>query len=103
MSGTSKRENTMSFTGNTQAGTVVASGTTVTGLMTKYGITPETIGIFATLCGILLTIIMIYGHIRRIRNESAERKEKEIIARIEREKAEIELAEMRRKLLDPAQ
>ena len=93
----------MSFTGNTQAGTVVASGTTVTGLMTKYGITPETIGIFATLCGILLTIIMIYGHIRRIRNESAERKEKEIIARIEREKAEIELAEMRRKLLDPAQ
>lgn len=93
----------MSFTGNTQAGTVVASGTTVTGLMTKYGVTPETIGIFATLCGILLTIIMIYGHIRRIRNESAERKEKEIIARIEREKAEIELAEMRRKLLDPAQ
>jgi hypothetical protein len=93
----------MSFTGNTQAGTLVASGTTVTGLMTKYGITPETIGIFATLCGILLTIIMIYGHIRRIRNESAERKEKEIIARIEREKAEIELAEMRRKLLDPAQ
>ena len=93
----------MSFTGNTQAGTLVASGTTVTGLMTKYGITPETIGVFATLCGILLTIIMIYGHIRRIRNESAERKEKEIIARIEREKAEIELAEMRRKLLDPAQ
>lgn len=93
----------MSFTGNTQAGTLVASGTTVTGLMTKHGITPETIGIFATLCGILLTIIMIYGHIRRIRNESAERKEKEIIARIEREKAEIELAEMRRKLLDPAQ
>lgn len=93
----------MSFTGNTQAGTVVASGTTVTGLMTKYGITPETIGIFATLCGILLTIIMIYGHIRRIRNESAERKEKEIIARIEREKAEIELAEMRRKMNNPAQ
>lgn len=93
----------MSFTGNTQAGTLIASGTTVTGLMTKYGITPETIGIFATLCGILLTIIMIYGHIRRIRNESAERKEREIIARIEREKAEIELAEMRRKLLDPAQ
>lgn len=93
----------MSFTGNTQAGALVASGTTMTGLMTKYGITPETIGIFATLCGILLTIIMIYGHIRRIRNESAERKEKEIIARIEREKAEIELAEMRRKLLDPAQ
>lgn len=92
----------MSFTGNTQAGTLVASGTTVTGLMTKYGITPETIGIFATLCGILLTIIMIYGHIRRIRNESAERKEKEIIARIEREKAEIELAEMRRKMNDPA-
>lgn len=93
----------MSFTGNTQAGTVVASGTTVTGLMTKYGVTPETIGIFATLCGILLTIIMIYGHIRRIRNESAERKEKEIIARIEREKAEIELAEMRRKMNNPAQ
>lgn len=93
----------MSFTGNTQAGTVVASGTTVTGLMTKYGITPETIGIFATLCGILLTVIMIYGHIRRIRNESAERKEKEIIARIEREKAEIELAEMRRKMNNPAQ
>jgi hypothetical protein len=93
----------MSFTGNTQAGTVVASGTTVTGLMTKYGITPETIGIFATLCGILLTIIMIYGHIRRIRNESAERKEKEIIARIEREKAELELAEARRKLINPAQ
>jgi hypothetical protein len=93
----------MSFTGNTQAGTLVASGTTVTGLMTKYGVTPETIGIFAALCGIVLTIIMIYGHIRRIRNESAERKEKEIIARIEREKAEIELAEMRRKLLDPAQ
>lgn len=93
----------MSFTGNTQAGTVVASGTTVTGLMTKYGITPETIGIFATLCGILLTIIMIYGHIRRIRNESAERKEKEIIARIEREKAEIELAEIRRKMNNPAQ
>ncbi|MEC6720470.1 hypothetical protein, partial [Staphylococcus aureus] len=61
------------------------------------------IGIFATLCGILLTIIMIYGHIRRIRNESAERKEKEIIARIEREKAEIELAEMRRKMNNPAQ
>lgn len=93
----------MSFTGNTQAGTVVASGTTVTGLMTKYGITPETIGIFATLCGILLTIIMIYGHIRRIRNESAERKEKGIIAQIEREKAEIELAEMRRKMNNPAQ
>ena len=93
----------MSFTGNTQAGTVVASGTTVTGLMTKYGITPENIGIFATLCGILLTIILIYGHIRRIRNESAERKEKEIIARIEREKAEIELAEMRRKMNNPAQ
>lgn len=93
----------MSFTGNTQAGTLIASGTTVTGLMTKYGITPETIGIFATLCGILLTIIMIYGHIRRIRNESAERKEKEIIARIEREKAEIELAEMRRKMINPAQ
>ena len=93
----------MSFTGNTQAGTLVASGTTVTGLMTKYGITPETIGIFATLCGILLTIIMIYGHIRRIRNESAERKEKEIIARIEREKAEIELAEMRQKTNKPAQ
>lgn len=93
----------MSFTGNTQAGTLIASGTTVTGLMTKYGITPETIGIFATLCGILLTIIMIYGHIRRIRNESAERKEKEIIARIEREKAEIELAEMRRKMNNPAQ
>ena len=93
----------MSFTGNTQAGTLIASGTTVTGLMTKYGITPETIGIFATLCGILLTIIMIYGHIRRIRNESAERKEKEIIARIEREKAEIELAEMRQKMNKPAQ
>ena len=93
----------MSFTGNTQAGTLIASGTTVTGLMTKYGITPETIGIFATLCGILLTIIMIYGHIRRIRNESAERKEKEIIARIEREKAELELAEARRKLINPAQ
>ncbi|WPJ55572.1 hypothetical protein RCIP0093_00045 [Klebsiella phage RCIP0093] len=93
----------MSFTGNTQAGTLVASGTTVTGLMTKYGITPETIGIFATLCGILLTIIMIYGHIRRIRNESAERKEREIIARIEREKAEIELAEMRQKMNKPAQ
>lgn len=93
----------MSFTGNTQAGTLVASGTTVTGLMTKYGITPETIGIFATLCGILLTIIMIYGHIRRIRNESAERKEKEIIRRIEREKAEIELAEMRQKMNKPAQ
>lgn len=71
--------------------------------MTKYGITPETIGIFATLCGILLTIIMIYGHIRRIRNESAERKEREIIARIEREKAEIELAEMRQKMNKPAQ
>lgn len=93
----------MSFTGNTQAGTLIASGTTVTGLMTKYGITPETIGVFATLCGILLTIIMIYGHIRRIRNESAERKEKEIIARIEREKAEIELAEMRRRVSNPAQ
>lgn len=92
----------MSFTGNTQAGTLIASGTTVTGLMTKYGITPETIGIFATLCGILLTIIMIYGHIKRIRNESAERKEKEAIARIEKEKAEIELAEMRRRMNNPA-
>ncbi|ATI16505.1 hypothetical protein M12a_00022 [Klebsiella phage VLCpiM12a] len=93
----------MSFTGNTQAGTLVASGTTVTGLMTKYGITPETIGIFATLCGILLTIIMIYGHIRRIRNESAERKEKEIIARLEAERAQLELDELRRRVSNPAQ
>ncbi|HIB0233599.1 TPA: hypothetical protein ACWSRY_003137 [Escherichia coli] len=93
----------MSFTGNTQAGTAVASGTTVTGLMTKYGITPETIGIFATLVGIVLSLVMIYGHIKRIRNESAERKEKEAIARIEKEKAEIELAEMRRRMNNPAQ
>lgn len=92
----------MSFTGNTQVGTVVASGTTITGLMTKYGITPETVGIFATLCGIILTVVMICGHIQRIRNESAERREKEIIRRIEREKAEIELAEMRQKTNKPA-
>ena len=71
--------------------------------MTKYGITPENIGIFATLCGILLTIIMIYGHIRRIRNESAERKEKEIIARLEAERAQLELDELRRRVSNPAQ
>ena len=93
----------MSLTGNTQVGTAVASGTTVTGLMAKYGITTETIGIIATLAGIVLSLVMIYGHIRRIRNESAERKEKEAIARIEKEKAEIELAELRRKILNPAQ
>lgn len=93
----------MSLTGNTQVGTVVASGTTVTGLMAKYGITTETIGIIATLAGIVLSLVMIYGHIKRIRNESAERKEKEAIARIEKEKAEIELAELRRKMLNPAQ
>ena len=93
----------MSFTGNTQVGTVVASGTTITGLMTKYGITQETVGIFATLCGIILRVVMICGHIQRIRNESAERREEEIIRRIEREKAEIELAEMRQKTNKPAQ
>ena len=58
---------------------------------------------FATLCGILLTIIMIYGHIRRIRNESAERKEKEIIARLEAERAQLELDELRRRVSNPAQ
>lgn len=93
----------MSLTGDTQVGTAVASGTTVTGLMTEYGITTETIGIIATLAGIILSLVMIYGHIKRIRNESAERKEKEAIARIEKEKAEIELAELRRKMLNPAQ
>ena len=93
----------MSLTGNTQIGTAVASGTTVTGLMAKYGITTEAIGIVATLTGIVLSLVMIYGHIKRIRNESAERKEKEAIARIEKEKAEIELAELRRKMLNPAQ
>lgn len=93
----------MSLTGNTQVGTAVASGTTVTGLMAKYGITTENIGIIATLAGIVLSLVMIYGHIRRIRNESAERKEKEAIARIEKEKAEIELAELRRKMINPAQ
>ena len=93
----------MSLTGNTQVGTAVASGTTVTGLMAKYGITTETIGIIATLAGIVLSLVMIYGHIKRIRNESAERKEEEIIAKLTREKAELELDELRRKMLDPAQ
>ena len=66
----------MSLTGNTQIGTAVASGTTVTGLMAKYGITTETIGIVATLTGIVLSLVMIYGHIKRIRNESAERNDR---------------------------
>lgn len=93
----------MSLTGNTQVGTAVASGTTVTGLMAKYGITTETIGIIATLAGIVLSLVMIYGHIKRIRNESAERKEKEIIARLEAERAQLELDELRRRVSNPAQ
>lgn len=93
----------MSLTGNTQLGTAVASGTTVTGLMAKYGITPETMGNLGVILGLILSGIMIYGHFRRIKNEAAKRKEEEIIAKLEREKAEIELAELRRRVSNPAQ
>lgn len=93
----------MSFTANNQVGTAVAGGTTVTGLMTNLGITPETIGVVATLLGIILSVVLIYGHIKRIIIESADRKEREILSELSRKKAIIELEELRKRVEDPAQ
>lgn len=93
----------MSLLGNNQVGTAVASGTTLTGLLAKYGITTENIGFFSAIIGILLAIVMLYGHIRRIQIEIADRKEREILSELSRKKAIIELEELRKRVEEPAQ
>ena len=93
----------MSFTGNNQAATAVASTTTLTGLLANYGITQESMGIIAAFIGILLSVVMLWGQVRRILNDNAERRLKESMAKLSEEKAKLELEKLRRSMDKPAQ
>lgn len=98
MSGTSKQRGGMSIIGNNQVGGAVAGTTTLTGLLTNLGITPDSMGILATLVGIILTLVMLWGQVKRIKNESEERKEKAKIAKLAESEALLRLDKLRREI-----
>lgn len=50
-----------------KAGHVVAMTTTTTGVGTILDLIPDDIGKLATLCGIVLTVVLVYVHIQRWR------------------------------------
>ena len=93
----------MSFIANNQVGSAVAGTTTLTGLLTNFGITSESMGLLATFVGILLTVVMLWGHIKRIINDGAERKEKARAAALAEKKALLELDKLRREISKTAQ
>lgn len=93
----------MSIIANNQVGSVVAGGTTITGILANFGITPDTMSILATFVAILLTMVMLWGHIRRIINDGQERKEKARAAALAEKKALLELDKLRREISKAAQ
>lgn len=72
-------------------GWVVAGGTTATGSANWLGIIQSHAGTVATCVGILLTLVLIVVHIKRIRHDSQ-------AAELARIKAQLEIDEIRVRL-----
>lgn len=79
----------MSILDSQPASYVVASGTTGTGLATWLNLIPNEIGKLATLVGIVLSVVLIVMHIRKMRQEARESALRESILseQLKREKA----------------
>lgn len=93
----------MSLIGNNQVGSLVAGGTTLTGVLAKWGITSDSMGLVAAIIGVLLSFVMLWGHVKRIINDSADRRERAKAAQLAEKKALLELDKLRREISKTAQ
>lgn len=75
-------------------GWVVAGGTTMTGSAKWMGILQSHAGTVATCLGIILTLVLIVVHIRRMKQDAR-------AAELARVKAELEIEELRARLHKP--
>ena len=62
----------MSLLESPPVGHAVAGGTLTTGVATWLNLIPNEIGKLATLVGIVLSLVLIVMHIRKMRHDSAE-------------------------------
>ena len=76
------------FVADPRVGASVAGGTGLMGFLTRIGVTPELMGMIATLIGIILSLVIIVVHLRKMRSDSIE-------ARYRNEKNKLEIEQLK--------
>lgn len=79
------------FVADPRVGASVAGGTGLMGFLTRIGVTPELMGMIATLIGIILSLVIIVVHLRKMRSDSIE-------ARYRNEKNKLEIEQLKWKM-----
>lgn len=87
----SGQKNIMTIIADGRVGAAVATTTAATGTGTWLEMIPENIGRLGTLVGIILSLVLIVVHLRRLRLDTLE-------ARHKTEKHELEMAQLKWKL-----
>lgn len=88
------------FVADPRVGAGVAGGTGLMGFLTRIGVTPELLGMVATLIGIVLSLVIITVHLNKLMIDRRER-------RLVDEKLRLEIAQLKwrmeqdRKLAEP--
>ena len=90
----------MSVLDSQPAGHLVAGGTMGTGLATWLNLIPNEIGKLATLVGIILSVVLIIMHTRKIRQDARESSLREALLQeqLKREKASNSASEAMRRI-----
>lgn len=77
-----------SFVTDPRVGAGVAGGTGLMGFLTRIGVTPELLGMVATLIGIILSLVIITVHVNKLMIDRRER-------RLVDEKLRLEIAQLK--------
>lgn len=79
------------FVADPRVGAGVAGGTGLMGMLTRLGITPELLGMIATLVGIILSLVIIAVHVKKMILDGRE-------ARFRNEKNRLEIQQLKWKM-----
>lgn len=79
------------FLADPRVGTAVSGSTGLVGFLTRIGLTPELLGMIATLIGIILSLVIIAVHISKMISDSRD-------SRFRNEKNRLEIEQLKWKL-----
>lgn len=79
------------FVADPRVGAGVAGGTGLMGFLTRIGVTPELLGMIATLVGIILSLVIITVHVKKMILDGRE-------ARYRNEKNRLEIQQLKWKM-----
>lgn len=79
------------FAADPRVGAGVAGGTGLMGFLTRIGVTPELLGMIATLVGIILSLVIITVHVKKMISDGRE-------ARYRNEKNRLEIQQLKWKM-----